>query len=64
MQGTICGGVIAIDCCLRRKMLKSRFDTTYIAPSHVVVRDMQTDAKTNLISHKGLAIDELKVRLI
>ena len=42
-------------------MLKSRFDTTYIAPSHVVVRDMQTDAKTNLISHKGLAIDELKV---
>ncbi|KAJ1353157.1 Intraflagellar transport protein osm-1 [Parelaphostrongylus tenuis] len=59
--GTLCGGVIAVDCCLRRGMLKSRFETTYIAPSHVIVRDVVTDTKTNLVSQKGYAIENLKV---
>ncbi|EYB98280.1 hypothetical protein Y032_0132g1691 [Ancylostoma ceylanicum] len=59
--GTLCGGVISVDCCLRRGMLKSRFETTYVAPSHVIVRDVTTNTKTNLISQKGYAIDNLKV---
>ncbi|CAI4221536.1 unnamed protein product [Auanema sp. JU1783] len=59
--GTICGGVISIDCCLRRGMLKSRFETTYVSPSHVIVRDITTDFKTNVISNRGLSIDELKM---
>ncbi|EPB77379.1 tetratricopeptide repeat protein [Ancylostoma ceylanicum] len=60
-NGTLCGGVISVDCCLRRGMLKSRFETTYVAPSHVIVRDVTTNTKTNLISQKGYAIDNLKV---
>ncbi|KIH48397.1 hypothetical protein ANCDUO_21535, partial [Ancylostoma duodenale] len=59
--GTLCGGVISVDCCLRRGMLKSRFETTYVAPSHVIVRDVTTNTKTNLVSQKGYAIDNLKV---
>ncbi|PIC15412.1 hypothetical protein B9Z55_022396 [Caenorhabditis nigoni] len=59
--GTVCGGVFAVDCCLRRGMLKSRFETTYVAPSHVILRDVTNESRTNLISNKGLAIDELKI---
>ncbi|VDM52609.1 unnamed protein product [Angiostrongylus costaricensis] len=59
--GTLCGGVIAVDCCLRRGMLKSRFETTYVAPSHVIIRDVVTDTRTNLVSQKGYAIENLKI---
>lgn len=61
VQGTLCGGVIAIDCCLRRGMLNSRFETTYVAPSHVILRDVNTGVKTSLVSRKGYAIENLKV---
>ena len=43
-------------------MLKSRFETTYVAPSHVIVRDVNSESRTDVISNKGLAIDDLKVR--
>nr|CDJ87483.1 intraflagellar transport protein 172 homolog [Haemonchus contortus] len=59
--GTLCGGVISIDCCLRRGMLNSRFETTYVAPSHVIVRDVNSGTKTNLVSQKGYAIENLKM---
>ncbi|EFP04115.1 CRE-OSM-1 protein [Caenorhabditis remanei] len=59
--GTVCGAVFSVDCCLRRGMLKSRFETTYVAPSHVIVRDVVSETRTNLISNRGLAIDELKI---
>ncbi|WKY15558.1 hypothetical protein Q1695_000775 [Nippostrongylus brasiliensis] len=59
--GSICGGVIVVDCCLRRGMLNSRFETTYVAPSHVIVKDVTTGTKTNLMSQKGYAIENLKV---
>uniref|UniRef100_A0A0K0DN98 ANAPC4_WD40 domain-containing protein n=1 Tax=Angiostrongylus cantonensis TaxID=6313 RepID=A0A0K0DN98_ANGCA len=62
--GTLCGGVIAVDCCLRRGMLKSRFETTYVAPSHVIVRDVVTDTRINLVSQKGYAIENLKVCIV
>ncbi|CAL2048973.1 unnamed protein product [Caenorhabditis brenneri] len=59
--GTINGGVFSVDCCLRRGMLKSRFETTYVAPSHVILRDVTNESRTNVISNRGLAIDELKI---
>ncbi|PIO75438.1 hypothetical protein TELCIR_02511 [Teladorsagia circumcincta] len=59
--GTLCGGVISIDCCLRRGMLNSRFETTYVAPSHVIIRDVNSGTKTNLVSQKGYAIENLKM---
>uniref|UniRef100_A0A1I7TZF2 WD_REPEATS_REGION domain-containing protein n=1 Tax=Caenorhabditis tropicalis TaxID=1561998 RepID=A0A1I7TZF2_9PELO len=59
--GTVCGAVFSVDCCLRRGMLKSRFETTYVAPSHVILRDVTNDSRTNVISNRGLAIDELKI---
>lgn len=42
-------------------MLKSRFETTYVAPSHIIVRDVTTEQRTSVVSARGLAIDELKV---
>ncbi|GMT03452.1 hypothetical protein PENTCL1PPCAC_25626, partial [Pristionchus entomophagus] len=59
--GTLCGGVFAIDCCLKRKMLRSRFETTYVSPSNVLIRDVTTDQRTSLLSRKGLPIDEIKM---
>ncbi|GMT33310.1 hypothetical protein PFISCL1PPCAC_24607, partial [Pristionchus fissidentatus] len=59
--GTLCGGVFAIDCCLKRKMLRSRFETTYVSPSNVLIRDVTTEQRTALLSRKGLPIDEIKM---
>ncbi|CAI2357816.1 unnamed protein product [Caenorhabditis sp. 36 PRJEB53466] len=59
--GNICGAVFSVDCCLKRGMLKSRFETTYVAPSHVILRDVTNESRTSVISNKGLAIDELKI---
>ncbi|KAK6045298.1 hypothetical protein COOONC_17197, partial [Cooperia oncophora] len=42
-------------------MLNSRFETTYVAPSHVIIRDVNTGTKTNLVSQKGYAIENLKM---
>eukprot|EP00080_Pristionchus_pacificus_P016971 PDM76991.1 osm-1 [Pristionchus pacificus] len=59
--GTLCGGIFAIDCCVKRKMLRSRFETTYVSPSHVLIRDVTTEQRTSLLSRKGLPIDEIKM---
>ncbi|VDM37534.1 unnamed protein product [Toxocara canis] len=59
--GTLCGGVITVDCCLRRSLLKGRFETTYVAPSQVLIKDISSEQRITIRSSKGYSIEEIKV---
>lgn len=60
-QGTLCGSVVIIDCCLKRSYLKGRFEMTYIAPTNVLIRDLNDDHRINIQSKKGNSIEDIKV---
>ncbi|CAD5234656.1 unnamed protein product [Bursaphelenchus xylophilus] len=59
--GTMMGGAISVDCCLRRALLKNRFVTTYVSPSQVVVKDVESERQCSLRSLKGLNINDIRV---
>ncbi|CAJ0935257.1 unnamed protein product, partial [Mesorhabditis belari] len=59
--GTLTGSALVIDCSLRRTMIKSRFETTHVAPSHVILRDVTNESRTSVVSNKGLQIDDIKM---
>ncbi|CAJ0583461.1 unnamed protein product, partial [Mesorhabditis spiculigera] len=60
-SGTLNGGATTIDCSLKKGIIRSRFETTHVAPSHVILRDISNESKTSIISNKGLQIDDIKV---
>lgn len=53
--------VISIDCALKRALIKNQFETTFVSPSQVVVRDINTDARCVVKSEKGLSITDIRV---
>uniref|UniRef100_A0A915BZY3 Intraflagellar transport protein osm-1 n=1 Tax=Parascaris univalens TaxID=6257 RepID=A0A915BZY3_PARUN len=59
--GTLCGSVITLDCCLRRSLLKGHFEITYVASSHVLINDINSQQRISIRSSKGYPIDEIKV---
>uniref|UniRef100_A0A7E4USX7 WD_REPEATS_REGION domain-containing protein n=1 Tax=Panagrellus redivivus TaxID=6233 RepID=A0A7E4USX7_PANRE len=59
--GNISGMVIAIDCALKRSLIKNQFETTFVSPSQVIVRDINTDARCVVRSNKGLSITDIRV---
>lgn len=61
MCGTLLGAAIAVDCCLRRTLLKGQFQTTFVSPSQVIVRDINSDRQCSLRSIKGLNISDIRI---
>lgn len=61
VSGSIAGSVISIDCCLKRTLLKNQFETTYVSPSQVVVRDVNSDQRCVVRSKKGLNINDIRI---
>ncbi|CAD5229200.1 unnamed protein product [Bursaphelenchus okinawaensis] len=59
--GTMLGGAFTIDCCLRRTFLKNRYVTTYVSPSQVVVKDVESDRQCAIRSLKGLNINDIRI---
>ncbi|EJD74502.1 intraflagellar transporter osm-1 [Loa loa] len=59
--GTLCGAVITIDCCLKNSILKGRFQTKYISPSQVLIKDITSEQRVTIHSSKGLPINEIKI---
>ncbi|KAH7719861.1 IKI3 protein [Aphelenchoides avenae] len=59
--GSLTGAVLQIDCCLRRTLLKNQFETTYVSPSQVVIRDVNSDQRCTVRSKKGLNITDIRV---
>ncbi len=74
-QGTLCGSVRMIDCCLKRGLIRNRFETTYVGPSQVIeiiqhilsyckqviIKDVNGGNRVTIRSEMGLEIDEIKV---
>uniref|UniRef100_A0A914PAZ6 Uncharacterized protein n=1 Tax=Panagrolaimus davidi TaxID=227884 RepID=A0A914PAZ6_9BILA len=59
--GNLSGLVLSIDCALKRALIKNQFETTFVSPSQVVVRDINSDARCVLRSDKGLSITDIRV---
>uniref|UniRef100_A0A0N4ZD27 WD_REPEATS_REGION domain-containing protein n=1 Tax=Parastrongyloides trichosuri TaxID=131310 RepID=A0A0N4ZD27_PARTI len=61
--GSLCGAVIAIDCSLKKILLKNQFEVTYVSPSQIVVKDTVTnDGFTSSIkSNKGYNIRDIRI---
>uniref|UniRef100_A0A915PPW5 Intraflagellar transport protein 172 n=1 Tax=Setaria digitata TaxID=48799 RepID=A0A915PPW5_9BILA len=59
--GTLCGAVITVDCCLKRSMLKGRFQTKYVSPSQVLIKDTTGEQRVTIHSSSGLLINEIKI---
>jgi intraflagellar transport protein 172 len=64
-----------IDCCLKRGLIRNRFETTYVGPSQVIeiiqhilsyckqviIKDVNGGNRVTIRSEMGLEIDEIKV---
>ncbi|KAK6114288.1 hypothetical protein QQG55_55400 [Brugia pahangi] len=59
--GTLCGAVIILDCCLKHFILKGHFETKYVSPSQVIIKDTSTEQHVTIHSSKGLPINEIKI---
>jgi intraflagellar transport protein 172 len=55
------GAVVTVDCCLRRTLLKGRFETTYVSPSQVVIRDIESERSCGIRSLKGMSINDIRI---
>lgn len=53
--------MITIDCCLKHSILKGRFQTKYISPSQVLIKDITGEQGVTIHSSKALPINEIKV---
>lgn len=60
-QGTLCGAVMTVDCCLKNSILKGRFHTKYISPSQVLIKDIVGEQRVTIHSSKGFPVNEIKV---
>jgi len=62
VAGNLTGGVIVIDCCLKRALLKNIFETIYVSPSQVVIRDTQAPERQCVVrSKKNYPITDMHV---
>ncbi|KAL3991031.1 WD domain G-beta repeat family protein [Acanthocheilonema viteae] len=59
--GTLCGAVLIVDCCLKHSMLKGRFQTKYVSPSQVLIKDTNGEQCVTIHSSKALPINQIKI---
>ena len=61
VAGTLCGSLELFDCCLKRSLLKNKFETTYVGPSQVIVKNIASGERAVVKSELGLEIQDVKV---
>ncbi|KAI1724366.1 intraflagellar transport protein osm-1 [Ditylenchus destructor] len=63
IAGSIVGGVCSIDCCMKRSLLKNRFETTYVSPSQVVIKDVNSPEERSCVirSKKNHSITDIRI---
>uniref|UniRef100_A0A0K0EBD8 Intraflagellar transport protein 172 homolog n=1 Tax=Strongyloides stercoralis TaxID=6248 RepID=A0A0K0EBD8_STRER len=61
--GSLCGAVIAIDCSLKKILLKNQFEVTYVSPSQIVIKDTVIEDNRNISikSNKGYNIRDIRI---
>uniref|UniRef100_A0A0K0F112 Intraflagellar transport protein osm-1 (inferred by orthology to a C. elegans protein) n=1 Tax=Strongyloides venezuelensis TaxID=75913 RepID=A0A0K0F112_STRVS len=61
--GSLCGAVIAIDCSLKKILLKNQFEVTYVSPSQIVIKDTVSEYGNNISirSNKGYNIRDIRI---
>ncbi|XP_039273606.2 intraflagellar transport protein 172 homolog [Styela clava] len=59
--GTLCGGVELFDCCLKRTIVRNKFEITYVGLSQVVIRNLTSGTRVVLKSHFGYEVEDVKI---
>ena len=49
------------DCCLKKRKYKGKFEYTYVSPSHVIVKRLQTGRRIILQSNAGYEIEKINI---
>uniref|UniRef100_A0A915DAP6 Uncharacterized protein n=1 Tax=Ditylenchus dipsaci TaxID=166011 RepID=A0A915DAP6_9BILA len=52
------GSVLSIDCCMSRSLLKHRFETTYVSPSQVVIKDVSSVDQRQCVIRSGYTVSD------
>lgn len=60
--GSLCGAVITFESALRRSIFQDKFELTFVAPSQVLVKSLETDGETAMIeSQLGHEIYDVRI---
>lgn len=62
--GSLCGAVIMFESALRRTILQDKFELTFIAPSQVLVKELQESAGENVLIESQLGFEIYDVRIM
>lgn len=60
--GSLCGAVITFESALRRSILQDKFELTFVAPSQVLVKSLETTGENTMIeSQLGHEIYDVRI---
>lgn len=62
--GSLCGAVIMFESALRRTILQDKFELTFVAPSQVLVKELQESAGENVLIESQLGLEIYDVRIM
>lgn len=62
--GSLCGAVIMFESALRRTILQDKFELTFVAPSQVLVKELQETAGENVLIESQLGLEIYDVRIM
>ncbi|XP_031636976.1 intraflagellar transport protein 172 homolog isoform X2 [Contarinia nasturtii] len=62
--GSLCGAVIMFESALRRTILQDKFELTFVAPSQVLVKELQESAGENVLIESQIGLEIYDVRIM
>lgn len=62
--GSLCGAVIMFESALRRTILQDKFELTFVAPSQVLVKELQDSTGENVLIESQLGLEIYDVRIM
>lgn len=62
--GSLCGAVILFESALRRTILQDKFELTFVAPSQVLIKELQESPGENVLIESQLGLEIYDVRIM
>lgn len=62
--GSLCGAVILFESALRRTILQDKFELTFVAPSQVLIKELQESPGENILIESQLGLEIYDVRIM
>lgn len=62
--GSLAGAVIMFESALRRTILQDKFELTFVAPSQVLVKELQEMSNENVLIESQIGLEIYDVRIM